>query len=87
MDLMDLTPGELGHAQRKAKLEDGILGVLESPSHKGWVDAVGALAWVVMRRDDQALTLEDVMGRPLNELVEVLGLDVEGIEGEDEGRP
>lgn len=75
MDLMSLTPAELSYAQRKAKLTVGILGVLGDQAHAGWLDAVTALSWVVMRRDDPALDYEVVGGMSIRELVEVLGLD------------
>ena len=86
MDLMSLTPAELGYAQRKAKLGAGILGVLGDQAHVGWLDAVTALSWVVMRRDDPTLDYEAVGGMSIAELVEVLGLDVDAPDdGDDVG--
>lgn len=88
MDLMSLTPAELNYAQRKAKLSSGILGVLGDKSHVGWLDAVVALSWVVMRREDQGVKFEDVAEMPITELVEALGLPAPAVadEGDDEGR-
>lgn len=80
-DLMDLTPAELRIAQRKAGLDSGILGVLESPADPGWLDAVTALAWVVRKRDEPDVTMEAVADTPVSQLTQVLGLAGDDEEG------
>lgn len=81
---MTLTPAELSYAQRKAKLTAGILGVLGDTLQVGWLDALTALAWVVMRRDDQQLPYQVVETMSVRELQAVLGLDEDADEDRDD---
>jgi hypothetical protein len=77
MDLLSLTPAELGYAQRKAGLKGGILGIVADESHEQWVDALVALAFVVRRRDDADVDMEAIRSEPMSALVASLGLDTQ----------